>query len=271
MKKYYSMVLNKNEADIYIFGEIVIPLEKELWGLASDTSGLSLANDVKDLDVDVINVHINSYGGVVSEGLAIHNTLKNHKAKTRTYCDGFACSAASVIFMAGDERIMNSASLLMIHNAWRSTAGNATQLRKDADDLEIITQASIEAYKARANIDEAKIKELMDAETWILPDKAVEWGLATEIIETEQSNKAAASAQKALFSLLKNGMKANSKDEQVDLDELAGKIIAKLEAKAETEVEAEAETEEETETETETEQENKPLKFFNALLGKEEE
>ena len=128
--------MNGTEADIYIFGDIVDPLTKELWGLDSDTSGLSLANDVKDLDAEVINVHINSYGGAVSEGLAIHNTLKNHKAKVRTYCDGFACSAASVVFMAGDERYMNDASLLMIHNAWMYTAGNPAQLRKDADDLE---------------------------------------------------------------------------------------------------------------------------------------
>ena len=252
MKKYYSMVLNENEADIYIFGDIVEDWEKE-WGFESDVSGLSLVNDVKDLDVDVINVHINSYGGVVSEGLAIYNTLKNHKAKIRTIVDGFACSAASVVFMAGDERIMNDASVLMIHNAWTRVSGNAAELRKQADDLETITQASIEAYKARANIDEAKIKELMDAETWILPSEAVEWGFATSIIAASETNKAAASAQKALFSLLKNGMKADSKDEQIDLDELADKIIAKLEAKFETEP-----------------TENKTLKFLNALMGGKE-
>ena len=253
MKKYYSMVLNENEADIYIFGDIVEDWEKE-WGFESDVSGLSLVNDVKDLDVDVINVHINSYGGVVSEGLAIYNTLKNHKAKIRTYCDGFACSAASVVFMAGDERIMNDASLLMIHNAWTRVSGNAAELRKQADDLEKITQASIEAYMSRVNITEDELKALLDAETWILPSEAVEWGFATSIIAASETNKAAASAQKALFSLLKNGMKADSKDEQIDLDELADKIIAKLEAKSETEP-----------------TENKPLKFFNALLGKEEE
>lgn len=263
MNRYYSLAVSGSEADIYIFGDIVEDWEKEIWGLESDTSGLSLVNDVKDLDVDVINVHINSYGGAVSEGLAIYNTLKNHKAKIRTYCDGFACSAASVVFMAGDERIMNDASLLMIHNAWTRATGNAAELRKTADDLEKITQGSIEAYKARTTIDEAKIKELMDAETWILPSEALEWGFATGVIAATVTNKAAASAQKALFSLLKNGMKADSKDEQVDLDELADKIIAKLEAKSE------AETKPEAKSETEP-TENKTLKFFNALMGGKE-
>ncbi len=57
-------------------------------------------------------LYINSYGGEVAEGLAIYNNLKRHKAKIKTYCDGFACSVASVIFMAGDERVMSTASLL---------------------------------------------------------------------------------------------------------------------------------------------------------------
>ena len=93
-------------------------------------------------DVEEINVFINSYGGEVAEGLAIYNALRRHKAKVKTYCDGFACSAASVVFMAGDERIMSNASLLMIHNAWMQTAGDPNQLRKDADDLEKITPSS---------------------------------------------------------------------------------------------------------------------------------
>ena len=251
MKKYYSMVLNENEADIYIFGDIVEDWEKE-WGFESDVSGLSLVNDVKDLDVDVINVHINSYGGVVSEGLAIYNTLKNHKAKIRTIVDGFACSAASVVFMAGDERLMNDASLLMIHNAWTRVSGNAAELRKQADDLEKITQASIEAYMSRVNITEDELKALLDAETWLLPSEALEKGFATSIVAETQTNKAAASAHRALFSLLKDAIDLQSapKDEGED-----GKIEEPDEPRAEA---------------TPEPQENKTLKFFNALMGGKE-
>lgn len=201
--KYYALEVNKEkkEADIYIFGDIT----SWEW-FESDVSSYTLSKEIQELgdDIEIINVHINSYGGEVAEGLAIYNMLRNHKAKIRTYCDGFACSIASVIFMAGDERIMNAASLLMVHNAWMWTAGNANQLRKDADDLDKITQASIEAYKSRANISEEKIKELLGNETWILPSEALEYGFATSIVGEATSEKAAASARKALFNLVKN-------------------------------------------------------------------
>lgn len=199
--KYYALETNGKEAGIYIFGDIT----SWEW-YENDVSSYTLSKELQALDPDIelINVHINSYGGEVAEGLAIYNLLRNHKAKVRTYCDGFACSIASVIFMAGDERIMNAASLLMVHNAWMYTAGNADQLRKDADDLDKITQASINAYMQNVNITEDKLKELLDAETWILPSEALEMGFATSIVGETATQKAAASARKALFSLVKN-------------------------------------------------------------------
>lgn len=198
--KYYALEANEKEADIYIFGDIT----SWEW-YESDVSSYTLSKELQLLapEIEIINVHINSYGGEVAEGLAIYNILRNHKAKVRTYCDGFACSIASVIFMAGDERIMSNASLLMIHNAWMYTAGNAAQLRKDADDLDKITQASVNAYMSRVNITDDKLKELLDAETWILPNEALEMGFATSIVGETIDEKAAASARKALFNLVK--------------------------------------------------------------------
>lgn len=201
--KYYALVTNGKEADIYIFGDIT----SWEW-FDSDISSYTLSKEIQELDpdIEVINVHINSYGGEVAEGLAIYNMLRNHKAKVRTYCDGFACSIASVIFMAGEERIMSNASLLMVHNAWMYTAGNANQLRKDADDLEKITQASINAYMQNINITEEKLKELLDDESWILPSEALEMGFATSIVGEKITEKAAASARKALFNLVHNSL-----------------------------------------------------------------
>ena len=200
MNKYYALQTNGNEADVYIFGDIT----SWEW-YDNDVSSYTLSKELQELspDIETINVHINSYGGEVAEGLAIYNLLKNHKAKVRTIVDGFACSIASVIFMAGDERIMNNASLLMIHNAWMYTYGNAAQLRKDADDLDKITQASINAYMNHVNITEDKLKEMLDAETWLLPDEALEMGFATSVVSEPQFNKAAASVRKALFNLVK--------------------------------------------------------------------
>ena len=134
--------------------------------------------------------------------MAIYNALKRHKAKVVTVCDGFAASIASVIFMAGDERIMNESSLLMVHNAWTWGEGNAEQLRKQADDLDKITEASIAAYKAHSNLTEDEIRALLDAETWILPSEALEYGFATGVEKTEVKN-ASQSVRTSLFALVK--------------------------------------------------------------------
>lgn len=183
-KKYFQLTQKENTADLYIFGDI----EKWAYEPAGEQSGVTIVNQLKALKATSINVHINSYGGDVSEGLAIYNTLREHPAQITTICDGFACSAASVVFMAGDKRVMSPASLLMIHNAWTIAMGNASALRKTADDIETITQASVEAYKRTATISEEEIKALMDAETWILPANAVAWGFATDIDDDDDDD-----------------------------------------------------------------------------------
>ena len=183
--KYFQLVTdNDASADLYIFGDIcAYP-----WESQGEQSGASIVRQLKELDVDEIKVHINSYGGDVAEGLAIYNVLREHKAQIVTICDGFACSAASVVFMAGDKRVMQPASLLMIHNAWTVAMGNAAELRKTADDIETITQASVEAYKKVATISEDEIKALMDAEKWILPKDAVDYGFATDIDDEDDDD-----------------------------------------------------------------------------------
>lgn len=197
-RKYYSMERTKETATINIYGDIT----SYPW-FEGDVSSYNLSKQLEELqDVEQIDVFINSYGGEVAEGLAIYNALKRHNAKVRTYCDGFACSIASVIFMAGDERIMPEASMLMIHNAWTWAAGNAKELRKQAEDLDKISQASVEAYKANSTLGEEEIKELMDNETWILPEEALEYGFATSVMKTEKE-KANQNAFLQLFEIIK--------------------------------------------------------------------
>ncbi len=227
MNKYFMLTTTGRIADIYIFGDIT----SWEW-LESDVSSYTLSKELQGLDVDQINVHISSYGGEVAEGLAIYNTLRSHKAKIRTVCDGFACSAASVIFMAGDERVMNAASLLMIHNAWTYASGNADELRRQADDLDKISTAVTAAYTGKINITAEKLKELLDAETWLLPTDALDMGFATSIVSDAVSNKAVASAKKSLYQLV---AKSRTQDKQPK------------------------------EQEPPKQSENKLLKFFNAL------
>ena len=196
-KKYYSLVQENNEATINIYGDIT----SWEW-YPGDISSYTLSKQLEVIEADTIHVYINSYGGEVAEGLAIYNSLKRHKAKVKTYCDGFACSIASVIFMAGDERIMSTASLLMIHNAWTYTSGNANELRKAADDLDSITQASINAYMADINIAEKKLKQLLDDETWLSPQLALEMNFCTSVINEKDSNKASQSVKKSLSEMI---------------------------------------------------------------------
>ena len=216
MKRYYQMEVAGSEADIDIYGDIT----SWPW-VDSDVSSANLSAQLADLDVDVINVNINSYGGEVAEGLAIYNALKRHKAKVRTCCDGFACSIASVIFMAGDERIMNEASLLMIHNAYSIAEGDANALRKMADDLDLVTSQSKKIYLANSNIDEAALTELMDKETFIDPKDALEMGFATSVVAISADHPAQ-SALKTVFQAVSNDEDKASKpapDPKVNVDD----------------------------------------------------
>lgn len=198
-RNYFSLEKANQTATINIYGDIC----SWAWEELGEMSAVNLSKQLETIgDVNEIHVFINSYGGEVAEGLAIYNALKRHKAKVTTFCDGFACSIASVIFMAGDERIMNESSLLMIHNAWTYAVGNSEELRKQADDLEKITQASVEAYKSHSSLSEEEIKALMDAETWILPSEALEYGFATKIDKPENQN-ASQNAFRSLFEIIK--------------------------------------------------------------------
>lgn len=211
-RKYFALEKTEHTATITIYGDIC----SWAWEELGEMSAQILSKQLEALgDVNEINVYINSYGGEVAEGLAIYNALRRHKAKIRTFCDGFACSIASVIFMAGDERIMNEASLLMIHNAWTWASGNAAELRKQAEDLDKITQASVEAYKARSSLKEEDIKALMDAETWILPSEALEYGFATAIEKTEKANHSQ-NAKEKLFGIVRAYQKNQDDDKESD-------------------------------------------------------
>lgn len=216
-KKYFSMATDsvKKEANITIYGDIT----SWPWEEIGEVSSTNLSKQLEELaDVDIINVHISSYGGEVKEGLAIYNALRNHKAKIRTYCDGFACSIASVIFMAGEERFMSEASLLMIHNAWSRVIGNAQELRKQADDLDKITQASINAYMKYVNISEEELKDLLDSEYWLTYDEAIKKGFATSVIE-EKTESVSQSVKKTLLQMiLENQASKFVKQEDLDKD-----------------------------------------------------
>jgi ATP-dependent Clp protease protease subunit len=139
-------------------------------------------------DISTINLYVNSPGGSVFEGIAIHNMLKRHKAKVNVHVDGLAASIASVIAMAGDTIFMPKNAMLMIHNAWTITYGNAAELRKAADDLDRISQSSMQTYlqKAGDKLTAEKLQELLDAETWLSADEAFAYGFCDVVQEANQ-------------------------------------------------------------------------------------
>lgn len=208
-KMYYSLIQNDNSAVLNIFGDITSYPYEEFGEMSCNL----LSKKLEQIgNVDVIDVYINSYGGEVAEGLSIYNALKRHKAKVRTHVDGFACSIASVIFMAGDERIMPKTSCLMIHNPWVSASGDANALRKQAEDLEIIGECSINAYMEHVNITEEDLKKMLDNETWLSPSDAVEMGFATSLEEVEDGDNACQSVKTKIIEKL---LTSNIKDDRI--------------------------------------------------------
>lgn len=129
-----------------------------------------------------IELHINSYGGDVKEGVAIYNQLKQKKCKEIVaYVDGIAYSIASIILQAADRRIMGLGTSLLIHNMWAQVAGNANELRKIADDLDVLMESNRKIYLERVNITEEELIEMLDNETYLTPEEAVEKGFADEV------------------------------------------------------------------------------------------
>jgi len=173
-KSWYSMkAMGGGAAEVLIYEEI------GGWGI----SAKEFSQDLKDLGtVNEITLRINSPGGSVFDGNAIFNQLKQHKARVTAHIDGLAASMASVIAMAADHIVMPENALMMIHNPWTVSIGNAEELRKDADLLDTIKRTLLTAYGRSAMTDE-EIGSMMDAETWLTGADAVEMGFADELEE----------------------------------------------------------------------------------------
>lgn len=160
-----------------------------------------------------VTVLINSPGGDFFEGLAIYNLLREHPHKVTVKVVGLAASAASVIAMAGDEIQVAKSGFLMIHNAWSLVIGNRHDLRSAADVMDQFDASMAELYSAAAGIDIEEAARLMDAETWMNGQAAVDAGFATallpadEIIEEPDQTNASLAAKRRVDGLLaKQGM-----------------------------------------------------------------
>lgn len=132
-----------------------------------------------------ITVWINSPGGDCVAAAQIYNMLSNYKGKVTVKIDGIAASAASVIAMAGTEVLMSPVSMLMIHNPMTIAMGDHAEMQKAIDMLAEVKESIINAYVLKTGLSRAKLSHLMDSETWMNANKAVELGFADGVLNRE--------------------------------------------------------------------------------------
>lgn len=164
--------------EIDIYGDITPIIERNTDMSASRLRGLLKKN------TGPIDLHINSGGGDVFEGLAIYNLLKASPNHITVYIDGLAASIASVIAMAGDRIYIPANAMLMLQSPWTSAQGNSKELRKLAADLDQLAESMKKIYIDRAGgrVNRQTITKLMDQETWLTGSEALEYGLADEVL-----------------------------------------------------------------------------------------
>ena len=193
--------------ELYIYGEV--KGDSFNWWTEEVTKSETSANHFKEElakypNITEIRVYINSCGGSVFEGTAIYNQLRRHPARKVVTVDGFACSIASVIAMAGDEVIMPRNALMMVHNMAMGIYGNPAELRKAADDLDVINASGRNAYLAKAGdkLEESKLRDMMDKETWLTAEQCIELGLADRYADADADmSNAAEVVQRANLSV----------------------------------------------------------------------
>lgn len=172
----------KDETPELMIYDVIV--QDDFWG------GITSKGINKELeglkDSKEIKVRINSPGGSVFEGLAIYNSLVNHPAKIIVQIDSLAASIASIIALAGDEITMAENGFFMIHNPWSLAMGDASDMRKTADTLDQLKTSLITTYSARSGYTEEEISKLMDEETWLSGEQALEAGFVDSLIPVKE-------------------------------------------------------------------------------------
>lgn len=190
--EFKNMGADDKVPELLVYGEIA-----EWYGVDSK----DFAFQLQQVTTDELHVRINSYGGEVFTASAIYSMLKRHKAKVTVFIDGIAASAASVIAMAGDTIVMPANAMLMIHNPLTWTQGNANELRETAELLDKVRDTLVATYRNKTGLDDATIIKLLDEETYLTAQEALEYGFI-DVIENETQIAASLTRDKMIV----NGM-----------------------------------------------------------------
>ncbi len=189
-RMYYMFSKNGDAYDIYLYDDITDNKRFNWETYRMEDAGTSAAGFKKEMDAlpenAEIHLYLNSNGGSVKEGTAIYNMLRRHKGHKVGYVDGAAHSIAFTIFQACDHRVMGEGTSCLIHFPWVCTAGNADELRAEAQQLDALSDASVSLLMSRAKgISENELREMMKKETILTPDMALKYGFCDEIADRE--------------------------------------------------------------------------------------
>ena len=199
-----------------------------------------------------ITVWINSPGGDCVAAAQIYNMLMDYKGNVTVKIDGIAASAASVIAMAGTSVLMSPVSMLMIHNPMTVAMGDAAEMEKAIEMLASVKESIINAYEIKSGLSRAKISHLMDDETWMDANKAIELGFAD-----------------AMLSRPTFAPDEEEDDEDEDYYEKTEDVSVEPdedEEESEEDIDSESDEDEDTESEEEKEKEKKNKKSASSML-----
>lgn len=182
MKKFWNWVKDENPdaRTLYLDGVIA----EESW-FDDDITPAAFKAELMSASGDVI-IWLNSPGGDCVAASQIYAMLMDYKGSVTVKIDGIAASAASVIAMAGTTVLMAPTALMMVHNPLTIAIGDSEEMQKAISMLDEVKESIINAYEIKTGQSRAKLSHLMDAETWLSANKAIELGFVDGILEDEK-------------------------------------------------------------------------------------
>jgi ATP-dependent Clp endopeptidase proteolytic subunit ClpP len=206
---------------------IYSPIGDSMW--EDSLSAKQFSEELKSVGEGVkeITVRINSPGGSVFDGITIYNRLKQHKAKIIVHIDGLAASIASIIALAGDEVHMGEGAILMVHLPWTGVLGNRNDLENTINRLMDIEEQMISIYAKKTGLDRQEIRAMLEAETWLDADQAIEKGFV-DFKSTESLAIAASAFDHKWINKRPKTFKSMDKVISAEIDNLKLKLKKKL-------------------------------------------
>lgn len=182
MKKFWNWARDANDNRVLYMDGVIA---EESW-FDDDITPAAFKHELLSAEGDV-TIWLNSPGGDCVAASQIYAMLMDYKGNVTIKIDGIAASAASVVAMAGTEVLMAPTALMMVHNPLTIAIGDSEEMKKAIGMLDEVKESIINAYEIRTGMSRTKLSHLMDAETWMSANKAIELGFADGILNDEKS------------------------------------------------------------------------------------